>query len=246
MGAAARREREIEAAWREHEPARIKAAWRAVEKFRAEIASDGVEVKRLLKGSALPLIHDWAKRGALGRDRKLMRIREALAPASVETPFGALTIMWAEPRGPIWTVDHPSFRQDCVLVVAAWASRVRGKICFAESPVAEIPNHCLSRMYERRPFVDARATLYEAARAFLAADRRAVEAARLKGETIYLPAEGGLLLSWAIQCHDLEGKTRLIARANTFIGEEMAGPDQRPIAPAADPSRSVLAAAVAR
>ena len=33
-------------------------------------------------------------------------------------------------------------------------------------------------------------------------------------------------------------------RANTFLAEELAGPDQRPVAAAADPARSVLAAAV--
>ena len=67
-----------------------------------------------------------------------------------------------------------------------------------------------------------------------------------RGETVHLPAGYGLLLAYAIAGPDLEGKTRLIARANTFVAAETCGPDQRPICAAVDPAHSVLAAAAGR
>jgi hypothetical protein len=85
--------------------------------------------------------------------------------------------------------------------------------------------------------------LHEAARAFLAADAAVVDMMRLGGRTVYLPAGRGLLLSFAIRV-DLVEETQTVARANTWISMAQAQPDQRPLAPAADPARSVLAAAV--
>jgi hypothetical protein len=83
--------------------------------------------------------------------------------------------------------------------------------------------------------------LIEAACAFLAADRRAVEAARLKGATLCLPTAGGLLSSEALLLNDLKGEPRLFARATTFITSAMAEEDQRPVAKAVDPAATVLA-----
>jgi len=105
--------------------------------------------------------------------------------------------------------------------------------------------HGLARMFQRAPSIDAAAALHEAALCFLAADRRAVEAARLGGQTLCLKAGPGLLLCLSIAGPDLEGKMRLIARANTWIAADMAAADQTPLIPAVDPARSVLAANIA-
>ena len=100
------------------------------------------------------------------------------------------------------------------------------------------------RRNPQSPNIDPTTALYEAAAVFPRADRRVVEVARLKGADVCLPAGPGLLLCLPIAGPDLEGKMRLIARASTWVAAEMAGPDQRPIRSAVDPTHSVLAAAV--
>jgi len=149
--------------------------------------------------------------------------------------------MWLEPRAQLVRIDHPSFQQNCVLVVGAVGSRVPGTIRWS-FPIVEAPDHALARMHQRSPNIDATVALYEAAISFLRADRNVVETARVEGCTVCLPAGPGLLLSLLIGGLDLESKMRLIARANTFVVAEMAEPDQRPVQAAIDSSQSVLAA----
>lgn len=64
------------------------------------------------------------------------------------------------------------------------------------------------------------------------------------GADVCLPAGPGLLLCLPIAGPDLEGKVRLVARANTWITAQSAEPDQRAVGAAVDPVHSVLAAAV--
>jgi hypothetical protein len=137
---------------------------------------------------------------------------------------------------------HPSFKQDCVICAGAQGSRIRGSIRWTSFPITEVPGHALARMLQRRPNIDLTAALYEAATAFLRADRSAL---RLDGETtLHLPCGPGLALTLPLFLLDLDQKKRLLARTCTWIAAEMAAPDQRPVAAAADRARSVLAAAV--
>ncbi len=247
MIAAARKEREVDRAWRAYRPELAGVSLQArrdARAFKQRIAPDADRVKAALAGTALPLINAWAKKGSLDREKKLSRIQAALASASVEDSGGGLLVLWLESRGQMVLVDHPSFAQDCVLVVGAHGTRENKAIRWSSFPIFEAPDHMLARMFQRTPSIDAAAALYEAAACFLRADRRVVEAARLKGADVCLPCGGGLALCLPISGPDLEGKTRLIARAFTWIDSAMAGPDQRPIAAAVDPAHSVLAAAV--
>ncbi len=242
------RERQIEHAWRQHAPERAKVpsdARRAASAFKQRISPDADKIKHTYQSPPFrALLNDWARKGAVGRERAKRKIVQMLLSASVDDAGGALMLMWLEARGQMIMVDHPSFEQDCVLLVAAVIERVgRGvrETCF---PVVEVPDHALGRMFQRCPGVDAAAALSEAAIAFLDADRRAIEVARLKAATVCLPAGSGLLLCLSISGPDLEGKTRLVARASTWIAAVQAEPDQRPIVVAVDPARSVLAAAM--
>ncbi len=228
---AATRERQIERAWAQHEPERARAppsARRAVAAFKARLAPDAERIKGALRGSALPLIDDWAKKGSPGRERKLRRIKAALGWAAVDDTGGALRVLWLEPRGQMVLIpgsqpwDHPSFAQDSVLVVGAVASRQNGRIRWSGFPVLEVPDHALARMFQRSPGVAAAAAIYEASIGFLRADRRAVEAARLRGAGLCLAAGPGLALCQPIAAPDLEGKMRVVARASTWIAAEMA------------------------
>ena len=224
---AALREREVEKAWLQHEPWRRIEARRAATAFKASIAGDAAKVKRALGGNALPLVDGFMRRGALGRPRKLLNIKAALSPAHIATVDGGLLVQWQESRGPmLLEVDHPSFQQNCIIVVAAMASRVRGSIRWSSCPVIEVTDHTLARMFLRAPGVDASAAIYEAATSFLHADRNEVEVARLLGADVCLPCGGGLALCLPFSGPDLEGKTRLIARGFTWIelGDGGAGP----------------------
>ena len=242
MGALAR-EREIEAAWRQHEPQRARVppeARRAVTRSRARIAGDAEGIKLALARVALPLVDAWAKRGALDRGRKLLKIKAALSPPWSMMLAARCLFFGSNRAADVW-VSHPSFKQDCVLVIGAVGSRLRGSVRWSAFPALEVPDHALARMYQRAPGINATAALYEAVVAFLRADRNVVEAARRQGETLCLPAGSGLLLCSVIAGLDLEDKLRLVARANTFIADDVAGADQRPMAAALDPARTVLA-----
>ena len=238
------REREIERAWALHEPLRARVppdARRAVARFKERISPDADKIKHTYQSPPFrALLNDWARKGAVGRERAKRKIVEMLAPACVDDVGGPLMLMWAEPRGQMIIVDHPSFAQNCVLAVAAVIERVGRGVRDTSFPVVEVPDHALGRMFQRCPGVDAAAALSEAAVAFLRANRRAVEAARLTAATVCLPAGPGVLLALAIAGPDLEGKPRLISRASTWIAAEQAESDQRPIAAAIDPAQSVL------
>lgn len=242
---AATRERQVEAAWRQHEPLRARVspeARRAVRVFKQQIAPEAARIKDVLKISAsLGPIDAWSKLGPLNRERKLAKIKTALSPASVDNVGGDLLVLWLEAHGQLIQVDDPSFQQEVVLVVAAVGTRLRSAIRWTSFPVFEAPDHMLARMFQRSPGVNASAALYEAAVSFLRADRGAL---RFDGETLYLPAGPGLTLTLPISLVDLEGKPRLIARGFTWIAAEMATPDQRPVAAAVDCARSVLASVV--
>lgn len=240
-----RREKQIEISWRQHDPSRAKvphSARRAAGAFKDALAGDAERIKGALQGHALPLIHEWSRKGAIGRERKLLRIKQALAPARVEDVNGALLVLWQEAHGQMVLIDDPRFKQNCVIVVAALGSRVKGRIRWASMPVVEAPDHALARMFQRAPGLDAKAALYEAARAFLAADARAVTRGPGLGETLCLAAGPGMLLCLPIAGPDLEGEVRLVARANTWIAAGQASPGQRPVKAAENPVGSVLAA----
>ncbi len=244
MPEAAAREREIEAAWRRHEPLRGRvpfAARRAAQAFRDGLAGDAEKIKRTYASPPFRvLLHDWALKKGIGCETARQKIVRLLAPGAVDVVAASLRLLWLEPRGPMVMLDDPRFKQDCVLVVGALVQRTtRKNVSVTSFPVLEVPDHALARLFDRAPNVNVRNALLEAASAFLAAD---LEAVRLQGATLCLPTTGGLLLSEAINLKDLNGEQRLVARATTFITFEMAEPDQRPIQAAVDPAQSVLAA----
>ncbi len=239
-----RREFEVEKAWAIHEPERTAvsvplSARRSVRVFRAMITGDAAVLRRAYQSPSFRrLIADFTKPGALGRDKKLLAIRKALAPASVERVGGALIVTWIAPHGnmPV-NPEYPSLSQAGVVVSIAHVTRL-GPRAF---PALEVSDHALGRCFQRCPGVNMRAALVEAARAYLSADWNDVEAAWRERRTLYLPAGKGVLLATP-----LAGPSRdwLIARASTWVSSEARGEDQVPVGPAADPSKSVLAAAV--
>ena len=243
------RTRQIDAAWARHRPDPSRArvitpeARRAVRLFKQQIDGDADRVKAALRGCA-PLILDWTKKGPRGRARKFPPIQESLSPAEVVCIDGELLVLWLRPFGPLLQSNDPSYRQDCVLVLGMVVSRQRGSLRWNGFPIFEAPDHMLGRMMQRAPAINAAAALYQGAQSFLSADRALI--ATQPRDTLYVPTGSGLTVGLPIRALSPDRKAYLIMRGSTWLSASMAGKDQRPIAEAADPSRSVLAALVPR
>jgi hypothetical protein len=244
------RERELEAAWRRHEPRRAKVPYparRAAEAFREASIGDAEKVRLTYQSKPFRrILADWAKAASLGRSHTTQRLAAAIAPAHVDVISGALRLMWLESHAERLTlIDDPRYDQPAVLIVGALVKRTGRALSAANGfPCVEVSEHSLRRLYERAPQVDAKSALFEAATCFLSADFKTVEERRLKDDTLCLRCGPGLLLTEVLYCADRQNKPRLFARANTWISWATAEPDQRPVIAAADPKGSVLAAAV--
>jgi hypothetical protein len=242
------RERELEAAWRRHEPRRAKVPYparRAAEAFRESIIGDAEKVRLTYQSKPFRrILADWAKAASLGRSHTTQRLAAAIAPAHVDVISGALRLMWLESHAERLTlIDDPRYDQPAVLIVGALVRRTGRSLSAANGfPVVEVSEHALRRIFERAPNIDVKAALLGAAHAFLAADFKTVEERRLAGGTLCLRCGPGLLLSEILYCADRQDKPRLFARANTWISWAAAEPGQRPIARATDPAATVLAA----
>ena len=185
---AAAREREIERAWRQHEPERAKVpleARRQAKAFRDRIAPDADKIKAAYQSQPLrDLLNDWARKSAVWRNRAIRKIKQALAPAAVDDAGGALIVAWLQAHERFVLVDSPTFGQSGIVISAAHISRAGRDIRESSFPVLEAPQHALARMFERSSsHIDAAQALHEAAACFLAADMRTVESARLRGAT---------------------------------------------------------------
>jgi hypothetical protein len=99
--------------------------------------------------------------------------------------------------------------------------------------VVEVPDHALGRLLQREPKADLAATLFQAATAVLGSDAEVV------GDEFNLKAGPGLFLCKA-QGYWHDGHYGRYCRCRTFITDQMARPDQRPVTAASDPSCSVL------
>ena len=175
---------------------------------------------------------------------KFPPIQESLRPAEVVCIDGDLLVLWLRPFGPLLQSNDPSYRQDCVLVLGMIVSRVAGELRWNGFPIFEAPDHMLGRMMQRAPGINAAAALYEGALSFLRADRALI--ATQPRATMSIPSGPGLSLCLPIRAMGPDRKAHLIARAQTWVSDNMAGADQVPVAAAADPARSVLAAASGR
>src|SRR5271165_5370541 len=187
------RERQIDRAWREHEPERAMVpaeARRAVRAFKTTVASSDARFRSVFRSTAFrkllqELLNAWCRRGALRAERlrAANRIKAALVPeaqfgeaATIDADAAEILLFWPSAHEGFFKIARPTFEQSGVIVAAARFVRAVGRGRVWIFPVLEIPDHALGRMYQRSPGIDAVAALNEAARAFLAADYRDVEA----------------------------------------------------------------------
>ena len=156
----------------------------------------------------------------------------------------ALSVRYLEPRESIvipTTVTDPSFRQEAVVVNVFSILRQQKRLSLTPFCALEAPDHCLGRMFERSPNIDASAALHEAGSAFMALNVQTAINIAFRRETVVLPAGPGFLLSNAILGQGVRtGLWRIFARARTYITADMAAQDQRPLEPAEHAGLSVL------
>ena len=93
---AALKAREIDAAWRRHRPESVSIpaeARRKVRLLKGSLAGDAGKIKAAYETAPVrDLLTGYLRKGAIGRERSLLRIKAALAPAaSVDADGGGLS-----------------------------------------------------------------------------------------------------------------------------------------------------------
>ena len=213
---------QVEAAWRQHEPRRAMvpyAARRAADEFAASLEGGARRVRATYESMRLRrLLNEWARVGALERDRNraLRSISAAIAPARLVAGSAgrqAFAFSWLEASGPWLIADGPEevgSKQDCVLAVIAVVSKELGRrreIRADAFPTLAVSTHALRRLIQRaRIATDLTEAIGEALHCFLASD---YEETRRAG-TLCLPGAGGLFLCNVFQtrhphAHNLAG-----------------------------------------
>ena len=191
------------------------------------------------------------RRGALARvrERGLDELRRRFDPAVVEAhPLGSLgqtvTISFLSEHGGLGLkTEDPSFAQRGVIAYTIAVARFRRDLVSAELVSVEYPDHCLARMFQRQPGIDASCALTAAASVFMRLPIRKVVGLSFRDETIILliATPGGIFLSDLIAL-EVAGGLKLYVRARTFVFETLRKPDQVRLERAADPGATMLAA----
>jgi hypothetical protein len=249
-GGVARKRREVEAAWRAHDP------WQGRVPFDAKCRL--VDFKRALTASAQRierhlsphdrLLADCIQRRGLSRQRALAALRAALPGAVVTGTKDCIEVRWLAPRSHlIIDTEHPGELQDgvCVHIALLWREP-DGAVTFHLNYLLEVPDHACARFLQRAPAADLHAALFEAASAFTAADEQDVSFALVKRETIYLISGPGCFACDVIAGRIKDSGKRLVfARARTWLNDEMLEQAQTPLKPAPTPDCTVAAMLVA-
>ncbi|MGO9428882.1 hypothetical protein [Rhodoblastus sp.] len=136
------------------------------------------------------------RRGALARvrERGLDELRRRFDPAAVEAhPLGSLgqtvTISFLSEHGGLGLkTEDPSFAQRGVIAYTIAVARFRRDLVSAELVSVEFPDHCLARMWQRSPGIDASRALTAAASVFMKLPIRKVVSLSFRDETIH-PAD---------------------------------------------------------
>jgi hypothetical protein len=248
------RESQIERGWLAHEPERgriPKEVWRKVRTFKRTIApiADRLDVAVTDRERIKGLLYDYACKGDVGRARALAKLRKHLPLATITFPRQGIMWSWLAPRG-CMLIDPKTEgeAQDAILVRYGfcWIERKR-ELNGYEAFSLEVPDHATARLVQRCPDVNLARVLMEAQDQFFAADVKTVSKHVAHGTSFYLRCGPGLLICKAIDGVTSSKTNCWYAQARTWISDDMARPDQQPIAPAVGdaPSQLTLMTALA-
>ncbi len=226
-------------------------ARRKLREFKREIAEPAESIFRALADvtTVKKLVSDYVHKKGTGRARVLMRLKKKFAGAEFVTAGDCFEFWWLEPHGPL-IVDarDEGEKQDCILAhfaVAGPSSNHSSMLLHAWS--IEAPDHALARLLQRSPTADLKKILLAARLAFMHASSAEVLNYIKDDRTFYLSAGDGLLVCVGIN-GQMGGQRFTYARARTWISNEMAGVDQKPIEAADDEAETMgdLVLAMAR
>ncbi len=242
-------EREIERAWRQHEPERDRipsTAWRKLQALKNQYEPTALKLRAALNDEAAlhALVKQCCCRRGIARQDFLKSVRRDFPGAEIKIAHrDVCEFSWLAPSPPVIAdpKDHGE-RQACTLVcyLCAWPTPPFGiKVCSAWS--IEVPDHAAGRYLQRAgDAADFKSALFEAANHFHAADMAKVTPHLGRGTDIYLPAGRGYFLCTVVGAKS-GGISFLYARAATWIEKKMLRPDQVPL-PKAETADSSVAA----
>jgi len=242
------REQEIDKAWAQHDPDRAKIpvqVWRALRIYKRGITGDAARIAKACDDAKTlrALLDDFTRKGQVGRQRALQKIKHRLEPARVEAvDKTAVIACWPEPRDSVFENPAGDLGQDCIVINVAVALLDRQKEATAfKSWCLEVPDHASARKLQRAGMsCDLARALLQATDHFLAADTAIIAKHVDANEVFYLPCGSGLLLCSPIYCRTPEDKYFVYSRARTWISASMVRPDQFPLSAATDATRSQL------
>jgi hypothetical protein len=235
--AAPRKRREIEAAWRQHDPWQGRVPFEVKGRLAACKRALTAAAERI-EGHLSPhhrLLAACIKRRGLSRQRAVAALRMALPGAAVTGSRDCIEVRWLNGRDHlIVDTTDPSELQDavCVHIALLWREP-NGTVTFHLNYLLEVPDHAAARFLQRAPAADLQAALFEAARNFSAADRADVWFALVNRLTIYLAAGPGAFAADVISGKiEDSGKRLVFARARTWLADAMLERKQTPLKPA--------------
>jgi hypothetical protein len=243
-GGVARKRREVEAAWRAHDPWQGRVPFEAkcrLAEFKRALTVSAQRIERHLSPHDR-LLADCIRRRGLSRQRALIALRTALPGAVVTGTKDCIEVRWLAPREHlIVDTEHPGELQSgiCCHIALLWREP-DGAVTFHLNYLLETPDHAVARFLQRAPAADLQAALFEAASSFTAADEQDVSFALVKRETIYLISGPGAFAADVIAGKIKDSGKRLVfARARTWLADEMLEQEQLPLKPAPAPQCSV-------
>jgi hypothetical protein len=228
---------QLEKSWAQHDPSRLKIpheAWRGLRNFKRLIVPQHDRVATACASQAMlqKLMLDFTRKHGLGHARAFAKLTNYLRPAAVERLRTGILWTWLQPRGCILAdSDDPGEQQDAILVRYGIGWGKRTLVCYLAFSL-EIPDHCLARMIQRAPRTDLHAALRQAHHWYFAADAEIVSRHADEGSAFYLPCGPGLLIAEALRARTSK-YFFVYGRCRTWISNELARADQRPIVAAA-------------
>jgi hypothetical protein len=245
-GMVARKQLEIERAWRQHDPAQGRVSFDAkcrLHEFKRTLAASAQRIEQHLSPHDR-LLAACIKRRGLSRQRALLGLRTALPGAVVTGRRDCIEVRWLNCREHlIVDTENPGELQDGVCVhIALLYREPDGTVTFQLNYLLEVPDHACARFLQRAPAADLQAALFAAANSFTAADRLDVWQAMVSRDSIYLAAGPGAFACDVVSGRIKDSGTRLVfARARTWLADDMLDCEQTPLKPAPTPQCTVAA-----
>jgi hypothetical protein len=146
------RELEIDKAWQQHHPDRAKIpinVWRQPRFYKRGIATDAGRIAKACDDakSIRELLDDFTRKGQVGRNRALQKIKHRLSPCRVEAvDKSAVIACWPEPRDSAFENSAPNSAKIASSSTSRWHCSTGEKMPSPSNPGAGSPGPCVGKM----------------------------------------------------------------------------------------------------